>query len=77
MPSCAILMTCPTGPELLQVRRFQIEPLIPFKLPFASAEVFPFLLFKIYTTETKGCAQSVFAAKKEIRSLQKKPVPFA
>lgn len=76
VPNCPSLMTCPSGPEVLQGKWFQIQSLIPFKFPFTSMEVFPIRLFKIHKIETKSCAQSVFAANKEIHSLQKKPVPF-
>lgn len=75
--NCPNPLTCPQGLELLQGKGIQIQPLTPFKLAFTPMEIFPIIFFKIHKIETKGCAQSVFAAKTHVFLVQKTPVLFA
>lgn len=75
--NCPIPLTCPWGLELLQGKGIQIQLLTPFKLAFTPMEIFPIVFFKVHKIETKGCAQSVFAAKTHIFLVQKTHVLFA
>lgn len=49
--NCPNPLTCPQGLELLQGKGIQIQPLIPFKLPFTPMGIFPILFFKIHKLE--------------------------